>query len=93
MGGQTQTLFKVGALLNGGSGIKTTAEGGTVGRQHGLGAHRYVRLERLPRDAGTVPDSWLADRALHAAGRREGWAVGRSFECLIIVGGAGEGQF
>ena len=40
-----------------------------------LGAHRYCKLERLPRDAGTVPDSWLLFRYLHAAGRRDGGAV------------------
>ena len=29
-------------------------------------AHRKFRLVRLPREAGTVPVSWLKQRSLHA---------------------------
>ena len=50
-----------------------------MGLQRVVGAHSLFRLERLPRDAGSVPESWLAGRFLHAAARRGGavvWAGG-----------------
>ena len=46
-----------------------------MSQQRRLGAHRVVRLVRLPREAGTAPVSWLLFNCLHAAGRRNAGAV------------------